>query len=302
MRSTSIIVVMSSYILSACAATAPLPTPAPASAEPLRPLLYPPALEKPRPAKCYPLPAIYEDTVLIPAGAFRMGSDDKDLAVLRRAVAATGTADGDKLFADQLPKHEITVAAFHIDRRETTVGEYEACVASGGCEAPKSYYDEPRCNYGSDRGPRQPMNCVSWSEAARFCTHRGKRLPTEAEWEKAARGFEGRVFAWGEAAPDCEKATWGAGKCGIDSTRPVCSRAADMSPYDLCDMSGNVREWTADDYGPAVGGRRVLRGGAWDETDPRGLGTTTRRPAPPNYSGPDAGFRCASAGGGATRV
>jgi formylglycine-generating enzyme required for sulfatase activity len=149
-----------------------------------------------------------------------------------------------------------------------------------------------------------PATQVSWYGAQAYCQWAGARLPTEAEWEKAARGIDGRLYPWGNEAPNCDKAQYG--DCG-GMTVPVGSRPAGASRYGVLDMGGNVWEWVADWYGPAYyssspaqnpqgpdsGERRVFRGGSWGYP-PAFLRTADRARNRPTYAGFNVGFRCAA--------
>jgi formylglycine-generating enzyme required for sulfatase activity len=228
-------------------------------------------------------PAVDESPVRVPAGSFLMGSD-------------TGAAD-------ERPVHRVHGSAFVMDRNEVTNGRYQACVRAGACTPPalrgsatrKRYFDEPAfADY--------PVILVSWSQAQAFCTFAGGRLPSEAEWERAAAGNAPRTYPWGESAPDCSKANFGG--CAGDTDR-VGRRPAGQSPFGAFDMAGNVWEWTADWYdagyyaqspssdptGPANGSLKVMRGGCW-LSDASSLRTTCRKPELPDAWAPNVGFRC----------
>lgn len=169
---------------------------------------------------------------------------------------------------------EAELPTFEIDVYEVTVGQYAECVEAGAC-APIE--QGPLCDVRTDRlGADYPINCVGWDQAVAYCQWTGKRLPTAIEWEKAARGTDGRIFPWGDEAPDCQRAVWwpdypegpgpypaGAG-CATGAPLPVGSRPAGVSPYGVHDMGGNVSEWVEDDATNALGdGLKMLRGGAF---------------------------------------
>ena len=195
--------------------------------------------------------------VAVPAGSFMMGCNaalDADCA------------------ADELPYHEVTLDAYAIDRTEVTTADYTACIDDGGCPAPS--FASPFCTYGDPSLDDHPMNCVDYFDASAYCSWAGKRLPTEAEWEKAARGTEGDIYPWGNSAPSCLLCVYAG--CATSGPQPVGSKPGGASPYGALDMSGNLWEWTDDWYsasyyvtspaenptGPAFGSRKVLRGAA----------------------------------------
>jgi len=175
---------------------------------------------------------------------------------------------------NQKPYHKVYLDAFYIDKYE----------------------------YPNQKGEK-PRTEVSWQEAQRLCKARGKRLPTEAEWEKAARGTDGRTYPWGEGI-DCSKANYY--KCKRRGTVPVGSYPPGASPYGAMDMAGNVNEWTADMYdknyyrnspnrnpkGPSSGNARVVRGGSRD-FNPSYLRASNRHYHDPSYGYRDNGLRCA---------
>lgn len=182
---------------------------------------------------------------------------------------------------DEMPWHTVRLDAYEIDQTEVPVATYQACIKDGDCTVPA--VDGDTCNLGKPGTENHPMNCVSWEDAKACCEWAGKRLCTEAEWEQAARGPEGRKFPWGNDAPDCTRAHFHNGDpsgegCGTGATAEVGSYPDGSSHWGCLDMAGNVWEyvsdWYAEDYykqfnddvavnptGPATGTERVRRGG-----------------------------------------
>jgi formylglycine-generating enzyme required for sulfatase activity len=182
--------------------------------------------------------------ILIPAGQFLMGSDISDCGTDR-------------------PLHQVWLPNFYIDRFEVSNGDYLACVSAGTCVAPGPA-SATRTNYfGVTEYATYPVLSVDWDSAARYCGWADKRLPTEAEWEKAARGGcelgadpdacdvgpDTRRFPWGDADPSCELANV-LNSC-LGDTSPTDGFPGDVSPYGVREMEGNVEEWTADYWDPA---------------------------------------------------
>jgi sulfatase modifying factor 1 len=215
----------------------------------------------------------------VPAGEFAMGCNE-----------ATDSACD----SDEKPQHTVSLSAFAIDRTEVSQAQFTACVLDGACEPPLCDWDCEKQDY--------PAGCVSSSHALAYCSWAKRRLPTEAEWEKAARGDEGAIFPWGDAAPDCSLAN----KAGCDdAARPVGSLADGASPYGALDMAGNVVEMVADWYdeayyaaspasdppGPASGTRYVGRGGGY-KSDTKYLRASKRDWYDVTDQAPSLGFRC----------
>jgi formylglycine-generating enzyme required for sulfatase activity len=203
------------------------------------------------------------------------------------------------------PRIDVRIDAFVIDRTEVTVARYRRCVEGGACSEADADGDCTR-----DRGDDFPISCVSWHQASAFCAWEGKRLPTEAEWESAARGYDARPFPWGDAAASCELAVWaenGVLGCGTHAPFPVGSKPGGASPFGALDMAGNLWEWTADWFedghasmttvnpgGPQSGDQRVVKGGSWDDVYGADvLASFWRSSNPPDSRGGHLGFRCA---------
>ena len=223
----------------------------------------------------------------VPAGLFTMGC---------AGGVETGCRDNAK------PEHEVTLAAYKIDKAEVSAGEYKACVDAGKCAAPSP---GPDCHYDPAARADFPVDCVSWSDAKAYCAFAGKRLPTEAEWERAARGDDKRPYPWGLDTPTCDLANFfGVRGCKSRAIDVVGVRSGGASPVGALDLSGNVWEWVEDFYGagyyasspatdpkgPSSGGEHVIRGGSF------GSGTaslqSSYREAAAGAAG-DIGFRCA---------
>jgi iron(II)-dependent oxidoreductase len=215
-----------------------------------------------------------------------------------------GSNDGD---FDEKPVHSVTVPTFKMTKTEVTVDQYGACVDAGSCSAPGT---GTYCNWiKSDRGSH-PINCVDWDQAQAFANWVGGRLPSEAEWEYAARsGGRDWKYPWGDEDATCERAVMdddGGDGCGRDSTWPVCSKPSGNTTEGLCDMAGNVFEWVQDWYhssydgaptdGSAwekpTGSARVIRGGSWSDYARR-VRAANRSSDDPRIRYGDLGFRVA---------
>ena len=220
----------------------------------------------------------------VPAGNFQMGSTDAQYqagwasCLIYRYTQYT-QSDCEKLTSNEKPKHTVYLDAFRIDQTEVTNSMYAKCVSAGSCTP-------PQCNGSKFNGGQQPVVCVDWSQADTYCRWAGRSLPTEAQWEKAARGTDGRTYPWGEGI-DKSKANYNE---NVGDTSKVSSYPAGASPYGALDMAGNVWQWVTDWDGENL---RVLRGGSWNnvETDVR---TSRRYSKDLTFSLNSIGFRCSA--------
>ncbi|WP_437300840.1 formylglycine-generating enzyme family protein [Sorangium sp. So ce426] len=263
------------------------------------------------PASVVALRAPGPPAVLVRAGSFTMGSSEVEIAhaVTLCKLEPAGELCVDETeasFANELVPHEVYLSDFWIDRTEVTVASYRRCVSAGVCAEP------PYASGGQrfDR-PEVPVVLVSWSDAQRYCVWAGGRLPTEAEWERAARGAAGRRYPWGHVYNPFHA---NHGRLSFDELddgdgflelAPVGSLVAGRTPDGIDDLAGNVEEWVADYYhpeypsgsaknprGPDMGEERVLRGGSYI------LGRPWLRGAARGHDSPTSrrawrGFRCA---------
>ena len=241
-----------------------------------------------------------EGMVFVPGGPFFMGCNEQ----------VDSECDD-----DEKPGKTVQLGPFWIDKTEVTVAGYRRCVDAGRCSSrgltaafwggKEQSEGSPYCNWGRSGRDDHPINCVSWDQAVAYCEWHGKRLPSEAEWEKAARGLDRRKYAWGNAgygaaggvaniADEAARAKFPNREIAVGysdgsaDTAPVGSFPAGASPYGALDMIGNVWEWVAD---PIKDGRGV-RGGSW-ETRPRDARASNRYWAAPLDRDPGNGFRCA---------
>lgn len=234
--------------------------------------------------------------ILIPAGVFKMGSQEG--------------------LPNERPEHQVQLDSYYIDQYEVTMGLYRKFLESGKHDSPSTWDDEAATTVGD-----RPAVGMKWSDAAAYCEWAGKRLPTEAEWEKAARGTDGRRYPWGHMQPFVDIANYNRGVWVNETVTlvPVTSglegmsvrhglKTGGMSPYGLAHMAGNAAEWVSDWYdreyyqqspqknptGPAKGEKRVIRGGSWADLPPA-LRVTARFSAEPEFEDRAVGFRCAMA-------
>ncbi|MGY0217641.1 formylglycine-generating enzyme family protein [Endozoicomonadaceae bacterium StTr2] len=238
---------------------------------------------------------IDDEMVSVPAGSFQMGCN----------------LDYDPIcyYAPDEKQHKVNLDAFEIDKYEVTFRRYQKCVDAGKCTPPAV---GGALNYGWPGVELYPVNGVTWYQAKAFCEYEKKRLPTEAEWEKAARGTDQRTYPWGWEEPDCKRAVVdspnaGALGCKTGNTMNVGSKPEGQSPYGAMDMAGNLWEWTADWHsesyynqspernpkGPEQGHYKTARGGDFFSRQGYEVRTTSRFPYYPSNYSIAIGFRCA---------
>ncbi len=285
-----LMVIACACLLAACGGEEPtpvLPTSVPQPVIPFTPVSLPPTpMPAPPPPTPTPRPTspaqagVNTPMVAIPAGTFVMGSD----------------AGND----DAKPPHQVQVAAFEIDQFEATNADFQTFVDATGYEtdAEKNGSSDNWYTYFTNRA-NHPVVKVTWNDANAFCRWAGKRLPTEAEWEYAARGTDGRAFPWGTAF---NPAAANLKAAGLRGTAAVGSFPAGASPFGVQDMAGNVAEWTATVPEPYPGSSSesrlfgsnlyVLRGGGWFSSEGQAK-TFYRNSNVPAAANDDLGFRCA---------
>ncbi len=223
------------------------------------------------------------EMVFVPEGTFIMGSNDGN--------------------NDERPVREVYLDAYWIDKYEVTKAQYALCVEAKACDDPIGENSYTRAGYYSDsQYANYPVVSIDWRRANAYCEWVGGSLPTEAQWEKAARGPDGNKYPWGNEDPTCAKANYS--ECGVGDTTEVGSYPEGASVYGAMDMAGNVREWVTDWYGPydtnqsnnptgpIAGISHVNRGGSWNLSYWL-IRSTNRYYNIPNFTHDDNGFRCA---------
>lgn len=223
--------------------------------------------------------------VLVPAGEFVMGSDKGD--------------------EDEAPVHRVYLNAFYIDKFEVTNGRFAKYVEAIQSEPPWGFTDKETPLIHAEH----PVRWVNWMDAMGYCLWKGKRLPTEAEWEKAARGTDERVYPWGNDPPTPVHAVYGLKEGGAETVSVIGNHHMGQSPYGVQDLAGNLYEWVMDWYdedyyssfinspainprGPNEGTAKVQRGGSYINA-PYRLRSSFRTKSDPTENDPNVGFRCA---------
>ena len=256
--------------------------------------------------------------VNVPAGEFIMGSDsDAGLAACQKFYEPFSGSECRRVWSEhEGPVHTVMLDAYWIDQYEVTNAQYQKCVAAGYCNPPERTNSNTHGEYyGNSQYDGYPVIEVNWQDAQTYCEWAGRRLPTEEEWEKAARGTTGWEFPWGDDFYGV-RLNFCDSNCGVSwantnyddgyaDIAPVGSYLGGASIYGAFDMAGNVQEWVENWYegdyngvfndpmSPASGTCRVLRGGSWSRNG-TSVRTTSRDWAPPDYTSDDIGFRCAS--------
>jgi formylglycine-generating enzyme len=238
-----------------------------------------------------------------------MGKDQSPMVLVPEGEFIMGSNDG---LSNERPEHTVWLAAYYIDQFEVTISRYAKFLKEAGHPAPP-LWDQDSVTTAGDR----PTVGLTWLDADAYCKWAGKRLPTEAEWEKAARGADGRRYPWGNMQPFVDIANYNRGQwvsyaitlipvgtVGGMSVRHG-TKGGGQSPYGAFQMAGNAAEWVADFYdreyyqkgparnpkGPAEGERRVIRGGSWSDV-PAGVRSTARVSADPDFRDLTLGVRC----------
>lgn len=279
----------------------------------------PPTPTMPAGGESWIRPADQMAMVFVPPGEFMMGSSH-DMAVYAKQLCEDFSGDTAlatckaAAFVDEQPAHLVRLEAFWIDRLEVTNSQYETCVQAGECDRPLSEASFSRARYFDDPAyDDYPVINVTWQMASQYCAWASAQLPTEAQWEYAARGRESRVFPWGNTF-EASRLNYCDASCaliadpahgdGYPDTAPVGSFSSGASWIGALDMAGNVREWVSDWYGrypsadvanpggPEAGELKITRGGAWYDT-PDDVRSTNRGGESLEYWRYNLGFRCA---------
>lgn len=252
------------------------------------------------------------EMVYVPGGEFPMGSTPEDIDNALALCTEQYRYCNRWFYSREAPEHMVTVTGFRLDRIEVTNDRYRLCAGTGACEVP-AVCGGTEADYEDPNVADHPVVCVDWGEASAYCEWAGGRLPTEAEWEYAAAGPDGRDYPWGDEFGAAATNYCDAG-CreshadpvfadGFERTAPAASLPGDVSWSGALDLGGNVAEWVGDwlgDYPPgpvadptgsADGAERVIRGGSWKSPAVYSR-TTLRAGADPRTRLSNLGFRC----------
>lgn len=228
---------------------------------------------------------------------------DKDGMILVYVSAGNFTMGSNNAGSDEQPVHTVYLDAFWIDKTDVTNKMYALCVSGGTCQPPRATKSTTRSSYyGNSQYDDYPVIYVDWNMAGTYCTWAGRQLPTEAQWEKAARGTDGRTYPWGNDPPNNNLSN---NHFNIGDTSEVGKYPNGASPYGALDMAGNVWQWVADWYdahyyssspssnplGPTSGQYRVQRGGEWNSND-GSVRSAGRSWDHPSNAYDHIGFRC----------
>jgi formylglycine-generating enzyme required for sulfatase activity len=243
------------------------------------------------------------EMVYVPAGPFIMG-EDYDVAYNLCSGQYANCQVISAILIGEGPQHTVTLDSFWIDRTEVTNAMYALCIRAGACPV-QGFMSTPVPLewYSIEQVADKPVTSVTWFDATAYCTWAGVRLPTEAEWEKAARGTDGNTYPWGEFAPSPERMGMNVGA----PTELVGSHPLGASPYGVLDMAGNTRQWVADFFsetyystspalnpqGPPDGPEHVIRGSVWLSSNYE-LATYFRNRFEPTATTNQLSFRCAT--------
>jgi formylglycine-generating enzyme required for sulfatase activity len=267
-----------------------------------------PVTRLPEPPK---VPGVKE-MVLVPGGPFEMGSTEEEVEAAYQLARQYSPEVNKVWYEPEQPRHWIRVDAFYMDKYEVTLEEYQIFMR----EREKPYQELPDWTSKYANIPKHPVVGVSWEDAVGYCRWAGKRLPTEAQWEKAARATDGRWYPWGSESVDGKRANYCDAKCeyswkdknhddGYRYLSPVGAYELGKSFYGIYDLAGNVWEWVQDWYDAEYYSKspernpindkeaqyRVVRGGSWD-SDPSFLRASYRNWQEPNSRTHSVGFRC----------
>jgi eukaryotic-like serine/threonine-protein kinase len=261
----------------------------------------------------------------VPAGDFLMGTSDEEIAYILNLDFCKRTNCKKSNFSAAQPQHKVNLDAYWVDQTEVTNAEFAKCVAAGVCKSPAHNTDPGHPEFGDPKYDQYPVTMVTWQQASDYCQWAGGQLPSEAEWEKAARGSDGRYYPWGNTLDksrmntcdlNCQALNGRDPKVndGYAETAPVGSYPAGASPFGALDMLGNVYEYVSDWYdityyatspdknpsGPLTAVLpdsgwaapcKVVRGGAWDEYNDT-ISTSYRHCSDGAGTYPCLGFRC----------